>query len=151
MFGVSGLRADPFGEQVVDRFIGDQSAHRRVDRFRVFGALRQGDGDLLWVRQLCHRFESAARFVGYGDRQGQVEEDGFDLAGFQRFHDQVKDDPAYATEDALSGVNLIEAPDMEAALEAAAKLPSARWGSVEVRPLMEYKNNPDETYRAVRS
>jgi hypothetical protein len=63
----------------------------------------------------------------------------------------ILEGPAYLTEDSLSGVNLIEAPDMQAALEAAGKLPSARWGSVEVRPLMEYKNTPAETYQVAKS
>ncbi|HTB33857.1 MAG TPA: YciI family protein [bacterium] len=55
--------------------------------------------------------------------------------------------PAYATEDSLSGVNLIEAPDLESATRIAAKLPSVRWGSVEVRPLMEYKSTSEQTYK----
>jgi hypothetical protein len=59
----------------------------------------------------------------------------------------IQEGPAYATEDGLSGVNLIEAPDMETALEAAAKLPSVRWGSIEVRPLMEYRNSQAETFK----
>jgi hypothetical protein len=54
--------------------------------------------------------------------------------------------PAYATEDSLSGVNLIEAPDLAAATAIAAKLPSVRWGCVEVRPLMEYKSSAEKTY-----
>jgi hypothetical protein len=57
------------------------------------------------------------------------------------------DGPAYATEDSLSGVNLIEAPDLEAAIAIAAKLPSVRWGCVEVRPLMEYKSTSEQTYK----
>jgi len=55
--------------------------------------------------------------------------------------------PAYATEDSLSGVNLIEAPDLEAAARIAAKLPSVRWGSIEVRPLMDYKSTAEQTYK----
>jgi hypothetical protein len=55
--------------------------------------------------------------------------------------------PAIETPDPLSAVNLIEAPDLDAALELAAKFPSARWGSVEVRPLMEYKGTSTETYQ----
>jgi hypothetical protein len=56
--------------------------------------------------------------------------------------------PAYATEDTLSGVNLIEAPDIDAATQIAAKFPSVRWGSVEIRPLMEYKTTVEQTYKS---
>ncbi len=63
----------------------------------------------------------------------------------------IQEGPAYLTEDSLSGVNLIEAPDLRTALEAAARFPSARWGSVEVRPLMDYKATPDATYQAAKS
>ncbi len=60
----------------------------------------------------------------------------------------VEEGPSYRTEDSLSGVNLIEAADMESAVQLAAKIPSARWGSVEVRPLMEYKNTSAATYQS---
>jgi hypothetical protein len=60
----------------------------------------------------------------------------------------VNQGPSFRTEDSLSGVNLIEAPDMGIAVQLAAKIPSARWGSVEVRPLMEYKNTSAATYQS---
>lgn len=59
----------------------------------------------------------------------------------------VQDGPAYRTEDGLSAVNLIEAKDMEEAVQIVAKLPSVRWGSIEVRGLMEYKSTSSETYK----
>ncbi len=60
----------------------------------------------------------------------------------------VQDGPSFPTEDSLTGVSLLEAPDMETAVEIAAQIPSARWGSVEVRPLLEYKNTSAETYQS---
>jgi hypothetical protein len=59
----------------------------------------------------------------------------------------VSTGPAYATEDQLSAVNLIEAASLEDAVEIAGRFPSARWGSIEVRALMEYKQTPSETYK----
>jgi hypothetical protein len=59
----------------------------------------------------------------------------------------VSEGPCFQTEDQLSGVNLLEAPDLESAVQLAAKFPSARWGSIEVRPLMEYKGSSTETYK----
>jgi hypothetical protein len=59
----------------------------------------------------------------------------------------VSDGPCFQTEDQLSAVNLLEAPNLEAAVQIASKLPSARWGAVELRPLMEYKASPTETFK----
>lgn len=63
----------------------------------------------------------------------------------------IQEGPAYRTEDSLTGVNLIEASDMGIAVQIAAKLPSARWGAIEVRPVMEYKSNAAETYKSARA
>jgi hypothetical protein len=48
------------------------------------------------------------------------------------------DGPFAETKEALGGFYLIEADDLDAALEIAARVPAARLGgSVEVRPLVE--------------
>jgi len=48
---------------------------------------------------------------------------------------QVTDGPFAETKEQLGGFYLIDVPDLEAALDWAAKCPSARHGSIEVRPL----------------
>src|SRR5574341_227145 len=45
------------------------------------------------------------------------------------------DGPFAETKEQLGGIYLIEARDLNEAIQVAAKLPSARWGSIEVRPL----------------
>ena len=48
------------------------------------------------------------------------------------------DGPFMATKEVLGGFYLIDAPDLDAALEVAARIPAARLGgSVEVRPIVE--------------
>ncbi len=47
------------------------------------------------------------------------------------------DGPFAETKEQLGGYYLIDVPDLDAALDWAAKVPLAPWGSVEVRPLME--------------
>jgi hypothetical protein len=47
---------------------------------------------------------------------------------------QVHDGPYAETREQFGGFFVIEAPDMEAALDWAAKCPAAQWGPVEVRP-----------------
>ena len=49
----------------------------------------------------------------------------------------VEDGPFADTKERLGGLFLVEAKDLDEALELAAKCPSASTGSVEVRPLLE--------------
>lgn len=48
---------------------------------------------------------------------------------------QVTDGPFAETKEYLAGYFLIEAPDLDVALEWAARVPSSTYGSTEVRPL----------------
>jgi hypothetical protein len=47
------------------------------------------------------------------------------------------DGPFAETKEQLGGFYLIEAKDLNDALQVAARIPSVRWGSIEVRPLWE--------------
>lgn len=51
---------------------------------------------------------------------------------------ETMDGPFAETREHLGGFYLIEAADLDAALRFAAEIPAARYGSVEVRPVMEY-------------
>ncbi|HEV7496003.1 YciI family protein [Baekduia sp.] len=67
--------------------------------------------------------------------------EGLDMATTVRVRDGetlVTDGPFAETKEMLGGYYLIDVPDREAALAWAAKVPSAPYGSIEVRPLMEY-------------
>ncbi|MBT1158289.1 YciI family protein [Aminobacter anthyllidis] len=48
---------------------------------------------------------------------------------------EVLDGPFAATKEQLGGFYIIEAPDLDAALNWAARCPSANYGTVEVRPI----------------
>ena len=48
------------------------------------------------------------------------------------------DGPFAETKEQLGGYYLIEARDLNDAIQVAAKIPSARLGSVEVRPIQEF-------------
>ena len=48
------------------------------------------------------------------------------------------DGPFAETKEQLGGFYLIEARDLNEAIQIAARIPSARFGSVEVRPVMDY-------------
>ncbi len=51
----------------------------------------------------------------------------------------TSDGPFAETHEHLGGFYLIDAPDLDAALRYAAEIPAARYGSVEVRPVMSYE------------
>ena len=49
------------------------------------------------------------------------------------------DGPFAETREQLGGYYLVEAKDLDAAIELASRIPGARYGSIEVRPVMIYK------------
>ena len=51
---------------------------------------------------------------------------------------ETMDGPFAETREHLGGYYVIEVPDLDAALTYAALLPSAHFGTIEVRPLMDY-------------
>jgi len=48
------------------------------------------------------------------------------------------DGPFAETKEQLGGFYLIEAKDLNDAMQVASRIPSARFGSIEVRPIMDY-------------
>jgi hypothetical protein len=53
----------------------------------------------------------------------------------------VTDGPFAETKEQLGGYYLVEASDLDQAIKLAAQIPGARYGSIEVRPLMEFERN----------
>jgi len=51
---------------------------------------------------------------------------------------QVSDGPAVQTAEQLGGYYLVDGKDLDEALELAAKVPGARYGTIEVRPVLEF-------------
>ena len=54
----------------------------------------------------------------------------------------VTDGPFAETKELLGGFYIIEVPDLDAALKWAAQMPNIAYGSVEVRPVMVFDNQP---------
>ena len=52
----------------------------------------------------------------------------------------VTDGPFAETREQLGGFYMIEAKDLDEALEIAERIPSTRWGSVEVRPIVPMRS-----------
>ncbi len=56
----------------------------------------------------------------------------------------VTDGPYAETKEQLGGFILIEAKDLNDAIRVAAGIPLARYGSIEVRPIHDFKSGPRE-------
>ncbi|HSI92760.1 MAG TPA: YciI family protein [Jiangellaceae bacterium] len=54
----------------------------------------------------------------------------------------VTDGPFAETREVLGGFYVIDVPDLDTALDWAAKCPAATYGSMEVRPVMEFDTGP---------
>lgn len=51
------------------------------------------------------------------------------------------DGPFAETKEQLGGYYLLDCADLDEAIALASKIPSARWGSIEVRPIMVFDQN----------
>src|SRR5215217_232891 len=72
------------------------------------------------------------------------------LVGVQRLHSvqsatsvrvregeaEITDGPFAVTKEILAGYYILECADLDEALKQAARVPAARWGTIEVRPVM---------------
>lgn len=56
----------------------------------------------------------------------------------------VTDGPFAETREQFGGYFLIDAKDLDEAIGVAARLPGARWGTVEIRPVIELPNMPPQ-------
>ena len=63
----------------------------------------------------------------------------------------ISDGPYAETKEYLGGFYVIDVPDLDAALEWAAKVPNAPYGTVEVRPIMVIPDMPTAASEAAAS
>ena len=56
----------------------------------------------------------------------------------------ITDGPFAETKEQLGGYYLVEAKDRDEAIGLAARIPSARWGSIEVRPIIPHEFLQDQ-------
>jgi hypothetical protein len=93
---------------------------------------RRSEGPL-WI-QFTESLRDAGLLLG-GDPLHPV-----DAATTVRVRDdetEIVDGPFAATKEFLAGYYLLDCPDLDEALKQAARVPLARYGSVEVRPVMD--------------
>jgi hypothetical protein len=79
---------------------------------------------------------------------------GVEVATTVRVRDgetQVTDGPFAETKENLGGYYLVEAPDLDTVLEYAARVPNVHYGSIEVRPLMDFSGMPEAADQAAQA
>ena len=63
----------------------------------------------------------------------------------------VTDGPFAETREQLGGFFMVEAKDLDEAIDIASRIPAGRWGTVEIRPVVEISGLPAGTSSAVNS
>ena len=58
----------------------------------------------------------------------------------------VTDGPFAETREQLGGYYLIDAPDLDEAIDIASRIPGVRWGTIEIRPVMEIPGLPEDEH-----
>ena len=108
-----------YGDPAVEPAYGTPEFDTMMEGYKAFsatlnkaGAMRGGEG-----------LQGAETATSLRVRKGKVE---------------TMDGPFAETKEHLGGYYVIDVPDLDAALKYAALVPSAKYGTVEVRPVMDY-------------
>jgi hypothetical protein len=90
--------------------------------------------------QLAQQLHASGQFVGANPLHPTSTATSIRVRGGKRL---VTDGPFAETREQLGGYFLIEARDLDEAIAVAARIPMARKGTVEVRPVIEIPGLPD--------
>jgi hypothetical protein len=96
--------------------------------------------------QLTHDLNAAGEYLGAGPLHPVATATSVRIRNGKRL---VTDGPFAETHEQLGGYFLIEARDLDAAIGIAARIPAARKGTVEVRPVLELSGLPAEIHAEV--
>lgn len=92
--------------------------------------------------RLSHDLAADGRLLGVNPLQGVATATTVRVREGKRL---VTDGPFAETREQLGGYFLIDAEDLDAAIGVAARIPGARKGTIEIRPVMEIGGLPKET------
>jgi hypothetical protein len=93
---------------------------------------RRDDAEIAAGKAYCEALQAAGVLVGVAGLDAARVATTVSLRNGKR---QVHDGPYAETKEFLGGFGIIDVPDLDAALEWAARLPSAGYSLVEVRPV----------------
>lgn len=94
--------------------------------------------------QLCHDLVAEGQYLAASPLQPVATATSLRIREGKRL---VTDGPFAETREQLGGYFLIDAEDLDSALAVAAKIPAARKGTIEVRPVLEIPNLPTDSRR----
>lgn len=89
--------------------------------------------------QLCRDLDARGQFVSAKPLQPVATATSVRVRSGQPI---ITDGPFAETREQLGGYFMVEAKDLNDAIKIAAKIPAARWGTVEVRPVIEIPGMP---------
>ena len=92
--------------------------------------------------QLTHELNASGRYLGASPLHPVATATSVRVRDGKRL---VTDGPFAETREQLGGYFLVEAKDLDEALDIAGRIPGARKGTVEVRPVMELTGLPSQT------
>ena len=90
--------------------------------------------------QLVHDLQSKGQFLGANPLQPVATATSVRIREGRRM---VTDGPFAETREQLGGYFLVDAPDLDGAISIASRIPGAKKGTVEVRPVFEIPNLPN--------
>ena len=89
--------------------------------------------------QLCHDLNASGRFISANPLHPVASATSVRIREGKRL---VTDGPFAETREQLGGYFLIDAQDLDEAIGVAARIPGARKGTVEIRPVLEIQGLP---------
>jgi hypothetical protein len=106
-------------------------------------ALSEADREKCYVEstQLAHDLDARGQYLAAAPLHPTATATSVRVRDGKQF---VTDGPFAETREQLGGYYLIEAKDLDEAIGIAARIPVARWGTVEVRPVIELAGLPAE-------
>ena len=90
--------------------------------------------------QLTHELSAQGQYLGAGPLHSVATATSVRVRDDKRV---VTDGPFAETREQLGGYYLVEAKDLDEAIGIAERIPPARYGTIEIRPVMEIPGLPD--------
>jgi hypothetical protein len=91
--------------------------------------------------QLCHALEGKGQYLAANPLQSVSTATSVQVRDGKRL---ITDGPFAETREQLGGYFLVEAKNLDEAIDIAGRIPGARKGTVEIRPLVELPNLPKQ-------
>jgi hypothetical protein len=109
--------------------------------FEENGSLTQEQREHCYVESaaFAQKLHEDGKFLGAAPLQPTSTATSLRLQDGKRL---VTDGPFAETREQLGGFFLIDAKDLDEAIDIAARVPAGRWGTVEIRPLVEVDGLP---------